>query len=61
MRMLITFFKEFTKQSKTAFNFGTLLMVFNGRKTRNTLRDFIVERLAPAAPPPPLKSAQKKF
>lgn len=41
-----TFFNEFTTQSKTAFNFGTRLIVFNGRNTRNTRKDFIVLSLA---------------
>lgn len=48
MRMLMTFFKEFTTQSNTAFNFGTLFIVFNGLSTRNTLNDFIVDRFCPA-------------
>lgn len=55
IRMFITFFKEFTKQSNTAFSFGTRFIVFNGLSTRSTRRDLIVERLAPAAPPPPLQ------
>lgn len=61
IRMFITFFKEFTRQSNTAFNFGTRLIVFNGLKTRSTRSDLIVERLAPAAPPPPLQSEVSKI
>lgn len=45
IRMFITFFREFTKQSNTAFNLGTLLIVFKGLNTRSTLNDFMVERL----------------
>lgn len=44
MRMLITFFRELTTQSKTAFSFGTLLMVLSGRKTLKTRSDLIVAR-----------------
>lgn len=48
MRMLMTFFKEFTTQSNTAFNFGTRFIVFKGLSTLNTLNDFIVDRFCPA-------------
>lgn len=48
MRIFITFFKEFTKQSNTAFNFGTRLIVFKGLSTRSTRRDLIVDKLWPA-------------
>lgn len=44
IRMLITFFKEFTTQSNTAFNLGTRLIVFRGRRTLRTRNDLIVER-----------------
>ena len=44
MRMLNTFFKELTTQSNTALSLGTLLMVFNGLRTRKTLNDLIVLR-----------------
>lgn len=53
--MLNTFFSEFTTQSNTAFSFGILLMVFRGRRTRNTLRDLIVLKFLPAAPEVPLQ------
>lgn len=46
--MFITFFNEFTKQSNTAFNFGTRLIVFNGLNTRSTRNDFIVDKFLPA-------------
>lgn len=42
--MLTTFFRELTTQSNTAFNFGTRFIVFNGRNTRNTRNDFIVDK-----------------
>jgi hypothetical protein len=48
IRMFITFFNEFTRQSNTAFNLGTRLIVFNGLSTRSTLSDLIVDKLAPA-------------
>lgn len=48
IRMFITFFNEFTKQSKTALSFGTLLIVFKGLNTLNTRKDFIVERFVAA-------------
>lgn len=51
-----TFFNEFTKQSNTALSLGTLLMVFNGRSTLRTLKDFIVDKLAAA-----LLSLKKKL
>lgn len=51
MRMLMTFFSEFTTQSKTAFNLGTRLIVFKGRRTRSTRNDLIVERFWPALLP----------
>lgn len=44
IRMFITFFKEFTKQSNTALSFGTRLIVFKGLNTRNTLKDLMVDR-----------------
>lgn len=43
-----TFDREVMTQSKTAFSFGTRLIVFNGRKTRRTRRDLIVFRFLPA-------------
>lgn len=46
--MFITFFNEFTKQSNTAFNFGTRLIVFKGLNTRSTRRDLIVDKFLPA-------------
>lgn len=46
--MFITFFKEFTKQSNTAFSLGTRLIVFKGLRTRSTRRDLIVDKLWPA-------------
>lgn len=48
IKMFMTFFKEFTTQSNTAFSFGTLLIVFNGRNTLNTRSDFIVPKFAVA-------------
>lgn len=48
IRMFITFFNEFTKQSNTALSFGTLLIVFKGLNTLNTRKDFIVERFVAA-------------
>lgn len=48
IRMFITFFNEFTKQSNTAFSLGTRFIVFNGLSTRNTRNDLMVDRLAPA-------------
>lgn len=59
MRMLMTFFKEFTTQSNTAFSFGTRFIVFNGLNTRNTLNDFIVDRFWPAPLLTPLKQNDK--
>jgi hypothetical protein len=35
-------------QSNTAFNFGTRLIVFNGRNTRRTRKDLIVFKFFPA-------------
>lgn len=56
MRMFMTFFKEFTTQSNTAFNFGTRFIVFKGLSTLNTLNDLIVDKLlAPALFLRPLK------
>lgn len=55
MRMFMTFFKEFTTQSNTAFNFGTRLIVFKGLSTLNTRNDFIVDRFCPAPFFTPLK------
>lgn len=49
--MLITFFRELTTQSNTAFSLGTLLIVFRGLKTLKTLNDLIVERFEPAEDP----------
>lgn len=51
IRMFITFFKEFTTQSNTAFNFGTRLIVFNGLSTLSTRSDLIVDRFCPALLP----------
>ena len=51
MRILNTFLSELTTQSNTAFNFGTLLMVFKGRRTRRTRRDLIVLRFWPVELP----------
>jgi hypothetical protein len=47
-RIVKTFDRDVMTQSKTAFNFGTRLIVFNGRKTRRTRRDLIVFRFLPA-------------
>lgn len=56
IRMLMTFFSEFTTQSNTAFNFGTRLIVFSGRSTRRTLSDLMVDKLfVISLPPSPLK------
>ena len=44
IRILRTFLRELTTQSKTAFNFGSRFMVFKGRKTRSTLKDLIVDK-----------------
>ena len=51
MRILNTFFKEFTTQSNTAFNLGTRFIVFKGLNTRRTLRDLIVARFCPVVLP----------
>lgn len=51
MRMLNTFFSEVTTQSNTAFNLGTLLIVFNGRKTLRTRSDLIVLKFCPVELP----------
>lgn len=51
MRMLNTFFKELTTQSKTAFNLGTRLMVLRGLKTRKTRKDLMVLRFWPVELP----------
>lgn len=56
MRIFITFFREFTTQSNTAFNFGTRLIVFNGRNTRRTRSDLIVDRFWPAELPLKIKN-----
>ena len=53
MRMLKTFLRELMTQSKTAFSLGTLLIVFRGRRTLRTLRDFITARFS--APELPLR------
>lgn len=56
MRILITFLRELTTQSNTAFNLGTRLIVFNGRNTRSTRSDLIVDRLlVTSLPASPLK------
>jgi hypothetical protein len=52
IKMLMTFFSELTTQSKTAFNFGTRLMVFSGRSTRSTLNDLMVDKLLVISLPP---------
>lgn len=44
INIFTTFFNEFTTQSNTAFNFGTRFIVFNGRSTRSTRNDFIVDK-----------------
>lgn len=44
IRILTTFLSELTTQSNTAFNFGTRFIVFNGRNTRNTRSDLIVDK-----------------
>lgn len=44
MRIFITFLRELTTQSKTAFSFGTRLIVFRGLKTLSTRKDLIVDR-----------------
>ena len=46
--MVKTFDNEVITQSKTAFSFGTRLIVFNGRRTRRTRNDLIVLRFFPA-------------
>ncbi len=46
--MVKTLDNEVITQSNTAFNFGTRLMVFNGRNTRRTRRDLIVFKFFPA-------------
>lgn len=57
MRILITFFSEFTTQSNTALSFGTRLIVFSGRKTRSTRNDLIVDKLlVTSLPASPLKN-----
>ena len=48
-RMLNTFFSELITQSKTAFSFGTRLIVFSGRNTRSTRSDFTVLSFSPPA------------
>ena len=53
-KMLNTFLSELMTQSKTAFNFGTLLMVLRGLSTRSTRRDFMVPKFSP--PELPLQS-----
>ena len=45
--MLKTFLSELMTQSKTALSLGTRLMVFKGRSTRRTRRDFMVARFSP--------------
>lgn len=57
MRILITFFRELTTQSNTALSLGTRLIVFNGRNTRSTRSDLIVDRLlVTSLPASPLKN-----
>lgn len=51
MRILMTFFSEFTTQSNTAFSFGTRLIVLSGRNTRRTRSDLIVVKFLPAELP----------
>ena len=51
MRILKTFFSEFTTQSKTAFSFGTRLMVLSGRSTRSTRSDLMVLKFWPVELP----------
>ena len=51
MRILNTFFRELTTQSNTALSFGTLLIVFKGRSTRSTRKDFMVLKLEPVELP----------
>lgn len=46
----MTFFKELTTQSNTAFSLGTRLMVFSGRNTLNTRSDLIVDKFDPTEP-----------
>jgi hypothetical protein len=46
--MVKTLDNEVITQSNTAFNFGTRLIVFNGRNTRRTRRDLIVFKFLPA-------------
>lgn len=60
MRMLKTFLSEVTTQSKTAFSFGTRLMVFRGRSTRSTRNDLITLRLLAAPFVPGLASPLKR-
>lgn len=60
IRMFITFFKEFTTQSNTAFNLGTRLIVFKGLSTRNTRRDLMVDRFCPALLPLKMQIQKQK-
>ena len=57
--MLKTFLSELMTQSKTALSLGTRLMVFKGRSTRRTRRDFIVARFSP--PELPLEEEDKNI
>lgn len=47
-KIVKTFDKDVITQSNTAFNLGTRLIVFNGRRTRRTRSDLIVLRFFPA-------------
>lgn len=51
MSILNTFLSELTTQSNTAFSLGILLIVFSGRKTRSTLKDFMVLKFCPVVDP----------
>jgi len=51
INMFITFFNEFTTQSKTALSLGTRLIVFNGRNTLSTRSDLMVDKFVPTVPP----------
>lgn len=51
MKMLNTFLRELTTQSKTALSFGTRLMVLSGLRTRRTRKDLMVLRFCPVELP----------
>ena len=55
MSILNTFLSELTTQSNTAFSLGILLIVFSGRKTRSTLKDFMVLKFCPVVDPLKMK------